>query len=193
MKFIDIIRIISEVKRETIAVVPGSFKPPHAGHADMISKYSKIADDVIVIISAPGKQKRLTKSGKEITPEMAKKIFEIYKKVLGWKNVEFVISNAPSPVKAAYDYVEELKDVDVLLGASDKGGDYKRWMSATKYFAEHNPSVTIIDPQKAAVKAYKEVSASTIRDNVDNPAIIKELLPDKLSDKDIEKIIKIIT
>ena len=193
MKFNEVIKIFSEAKRKTIAVVPGSFKPPHAGHADMIDKYSKKADEVVVIISAPGKQKRLTKSGKEITPQDALKIFEIFKKAYGWKNVKFEISKDASPMTAAYDYVEhELKDVDVLLGASDKGGDYKRWSRAPKYFSEHNPSVTIIDPQKAAVKAYGDVSASTIRNNIDNPDIIKELLPDKLSDKDIDNIINIL-
>ena len=193
MKFYEAIKFFIEDKQKTVAVVPGSFKPPHAGHADMIDKYSKKADEVVVIVSAPGKQKRLTKSGKEITPKDAIKIFEIFKKAFGWKNVKFEISKDASPVKSAYEYIEhDLKDVDVLLGASDKGGDYKRWMSAPKYFAEHNPLVNIIDPQKAAVKAFGEVSASTIRDNIDNPEIIKELLPDKLSDKDIEKIINIL-
>ena len=160
----------------------------------MIKKYSKKADKVIVIISSPGKKKRLTKTGKEITPEMAKKIFEIYNKATGLKNVEFVISKDASPIKSAYEYIEkDLKDVDVLLGASDKGGDWKRWSNAPKYFADHNPSVNIIDPQKAAVKAFKDVSATTIRDNVDNPDIIKELLPSELSEKDINNIIKIIS
>jgi cytidyltransferase-like protein len=193
MKFYEAVKFFVESKKKTIAVVPGSFKPPHAGHASMIDKYSKKADEVVVIVSAPGKQKRLTKSGKEITPQDAIKIFEIFKKAFGWKNVKFEISKEASPIKAAYDFIEhDLKDVDVFLGASDKGGDWKRWMNAPKYFAKSNPSVTIIDPQKAAVKAFGDVSAGTIRDNVDNPDIVKELLPDKLSDSDIEKIINII-
>jgi len=195
MKFFELEKYyMIEDKRKTVAVVPGSFKPPHAGHWDMIKKYSKQADEVFVIISAPGKQKRTTKTGNEITPKTAVKIFEIFNKATGLKNVKFIISDSPSPVKATYDYVEyELKDVDVLLGASDKGGDFKRWMSTPKYFAEHNPSVTIIDPKKAAVKAFKNVSASTIRDNIDNHELIKELLPTELSEKDINKIIEILT
>lgn len=28
------------IKRKTIALVGGSYKPPHAGHLDMVQKYS---------------------------------------------------------------------------------------------------------------------------------------------------------
>lgn len=35
----------------TLAIVPGSFKPPHKGHWDMIMEYARIADKVLVIIS----------------------------------------------------------------------------------------------------------------------------------------------
>lgn len=36
---------------QTIAIVPGSFKPPHKGHWEMILKYCEIADKVIIVIS----------------------------------------------------------------------------------------------------------------------------------------------
>lgn len=42
-----------EVKynNETLAIVPGSFKPPHKGHWEMIMKYVNKVDKVIIIIS----------------------------------------------------------------------------------------------------------------------------------------------
>lgn len=38
-------------KNEVIAIVPGSFKPPHKGHWEMIMEYAKLADKVFVFIS----------------------------------------------------------------------------------------------------------------------------------------------
>ena len=35
----------------TIVIVPGSFKPPHKGHWDMIMEYAIQADKVLVLIS----------------------------------------------------------------------------------------------------------------------------------------------
>jgi cytidyltransferase-like protein len=34
-----------------LALVPGSFKPPHKGHWEMIMEYAKLADKVFVFIS----------------------------------------------------------------------------------------------------------------------------------------------
>lgn len=38
-------------QNETLAVVPGSFKPPHKGHWEMILEYCKLADKVYIFIS----------------------------------------------------------------------------------------------------------------------------------------------
>ena len=81
--------------KPTVAIVPGSFKPPHKGHYEMIRQYSQLAYRVLVLISAPSaKSQRETKDGKIITPEMAKKILEIYTAGLG--NVDIEISPTPS-------------------------------------------------------------------------------------------------
>jgi nicotinamide mononucleotide adenylyltransferase len=40
-----------EFINETIALVPGSFKPPHKGHWEMILEYAKLADKVFIFIS----------------------------------------------------------------------------------------------------------------------------------------------
>lgn len=192
MKFEALCQILTEDYQETIAIVPGSFKPPHRGHLDMVKQYSKRADKVIVIISDP-KKPRLTKTGKAISAEDSKKIFELYIKKAGLRNVNVIVSDSASPMKATYDYVEfKLKNVNVLLGASDKGGDFKRWSSAAKYFITHDIAVNIVDPREAAVKALGDISASTVRDNIDNKKMLVPLLPAELSDKDIDKIMKLI-
>ena len=42
---------VSEFNGITLAIVPGSFRPPHKGHWEMIQKYAKVADKVLIIIS----------------------------------------------------------------------------------------------------------------------------------------------
>lgn len=189
--------LVIQEKTETIALVPGSFKPPHAGHWDMIEKYAKKADRVVVIISQPSsKSIRKTKSGKIITPEMAKEIFEIFKKRSSLKNVSIELSKSPSPVGAAYDMITELEGNNIILGASKKDKDWKRWSYAAPWAAKKELDVNIEDPETSAVEPLKSgstnISASTIRDNIDDLEIIKPMLPKKLKDSDIEAIMTIL-
>lgn len=189
--------------RETIALVGGSFKPFHAGHWDMIEQYSKIADKVIVLISDPQneKSKRKTNLGTVITKDMAKDIFDLYLKRYGLKNVELIDSPDPSPITAAYKYVEEnLHDCNVIFGVSKKGGDWKRYSSAKKYFSEKKPElhIDVLDPQEYAVDPYvtddgEEISATTLRANIDNKDVLKKYLPKKLTDDDINKFMNILS
>lgn len=180
---------------KTIAIVPGAFKPPTAGHLDMIKKYSKLANTVIIIISDPQSSKSLRKTitGKEITPIISRDIFELYLKKYSINNAEIFISNSPSPVTAAFEYAENnLKNVNVIFGSSKKGNDYKRWSSAKKYFSEHNKDINILDPKEYSVDPltgiFGDISATDIRNNVNDIKILKKLLPSKLNDNDIKYI-----
>lgn len=182
--------------KKVIAIVPGSFKPPHKGHLSMVEKYSKIPgmDQVIVLISTPSaKSQRLTVTGKPVTPEVAKQIFELYIKAEGLNNVIVLISDKPSPITAAYAYVEsELDNAIVYLGSSKKLNekgvpDYSRWKTAPKYFAEKKPSVQIIDPEKAAVDVLEGYSASDFRQVINNPEQLKRFLPDSIINKNLTK------
>ena len=58
-------------------LIPGSFRPPHQGHYEMISHYQSLASEVggkvIVLVSNPSKKnERLTGSGQVITPQFVK-------------------------------------------------------------------------------------------------------------------------
>ena len=136
---------------KTVAIVPGAFKPPHNGHLAMVRGYSEIADDVIVLISRPTKSGRALPNGREITAEDSLKIWELL--TSGMSNVEVGISNHASPLTAAYEYVGRdgplLPGTKVILGASTKGGDAKRWTGAEKYIKD---GVELIDPQSTAVE-----------------------------------------
>lgn len=186
--------------KKTIALVGGSFKPPHAGHFDMVEQYAKKADKVIVVISDPKKSIRTTKNGTVITPKMSKAIWDIYVNRYGLGNkVEVKISSQASPIAAIYDYIDNtLKDCNIILGASKKDNDFKRFAKAESYFIkEGRNDINVLDPETTAVEAYtingKPISASEIRDNIDDPEIIKTMLPKKLNSKDIDSIISILS
>lgn len=180
-------------KNADIALVPGSFKPPHKGHYQMVSIYSGMADNVVVLISAPSsKSERKTKLGQVITPEMSKKIFELYTNNL--PNVTVDISPMPSPVGAAYQALETLGGKRVILGASKKDNDWKRWSGAQKWATGKNINVDIMDPHLTAVNVLDKpdgtpYSASNIRNNIDDPDSILTDIPEHVDPVQVQNIL----
>lgn len=182
--------VLSEQNEEIIAMVPGSFKPPHKGHYEMIEHFSNISQKTIVVISDPQSEKsiRRTPSGKQITAQEAREILEIYTRNLS--NVELIVSS--QPVKWVYDYVAEdtTPGQKILLGVSGKGDDANRYLGAQKYA-----------PEGVSVEASVfnsdglDVSASTIRQLLDSPTLgeIDQFLPSHISKQDKEQILQILS
>lgn len=139
---------------KTVAIVPGAFKPPHNGHLAMVREYARKADEVVIIISRPTLNGRYLPNGKEVTPEMSKAIWEIL--VSGEIEPENIIISPShaSPINAAYEYVGEEGPLSpgtrVILGASTKDDDWKRWAGAEKYVKSE---VVLLDPRETAVAA----------------------------------------
>ena len=135
----------------TIAIVPGAFKPPHLGHLSMVKQYADQADEVIVLISSPLKANRCIR-GEPCTARQSMEIWEMLLDDAGLPNVRLEISPKPSPISATYEYVGEEGPLEpgtnVILGASRKGGDFKRWRGAAKYV---KPGVNLHPPEETAV------------------------------------------
>tara|TARA_Y100000593_G_scaffold73554_1_gene135123 strand:- start:1721 stop:3775 length:2055 start_codon:yes stop_codon:yes gene_type:complete len=148
---------------ETVAIVPGAFKPPHMGHVDMVEQYAQGADRVVVLISAPTKSGRKLPNGREITAEDSEKIWNLF--VGSNPKVEVYKSSHASPINAAYEItgkagmrekVAEKMGMDpisagdtIILGASNKGGDAKRWTGAERYVGD---DLNLISPMESAVE-----------------------------------------
>ena len=118
---------------QTIAIVPGAFKPPHRGHLHMVEEYSNRANKVVVMISAPLKNNRSISGGQEITAEHSKKIWEMLAKDLD--NVDIQISPKASPINAAYDFITNgthNPSTSFIVGSSRKGNDYQKVSEAFK-------------------------------------------------------------
>lgn len=191
-------RLLKEMNEEQkYAIVPGSFKPPHKGHYKMIEHYSEVvgpSGNVLVIISKPSaKAQRTTPDGKVISPEIAKKILEIFCKNLS--NVTIEVAET-SPVKTCYDIGERLESGILIFGCSKKDDDIKRFASIKKYIEEKNPNLIVIDPLTTAVDTTAGdngvVSASDFRKAFGNPKEMAQFLPDHLNDGEKEQIIKML-
>lgn len=182
---------------QKVALIPGSFKPPHKGHYAMIEHYSKLVGPtgkVIVFVSKPSaKNARKTKDGKIIEPETVKQILDIFCKNLG--NVEVEVSQV-SPVKSCYDIGERLDSGILIFGCSKKGDDIKRFKQIKQYIESRNPNLIVLDPLTTAVDVTNSgdnaVSATDFREAFDNPKRMMEFLPDHLNDGTKEQIINIL-
>ena len=140
MKFKQLYNLIIEDNNKSdISIFPGSFKPPHKGHWNIIKQLSNITDKVIVLISDPKKQIR-DEEGVIITAEISQQIFNLYKKADNINNVDIIIpkfdndiynkdneliykkgDNIPSPVNAMNEYLQKLNsNYSIIIGNSDK-------------------------------------------------------------------------
>ena len=93
-----------------IALFPGSFRPPHKGHLELIKKALPKYSKVVVLISQPEKHTR-----SDITAEQSKQIFDQYTKGLP---VETRMCNNSSPYVEAADMIKK-GEANVVL-TSDK-------------------------------------------------------------------------
>ena len=118
---------------ETIALYPGGYKPPTKGHYHSFDYILQDADRGVIFI---GKKER-----DGITAEQSKQIWEIYAKYLG-KPVEVIISDV-TPVKSVYDYADNNKDVNIIVGAGDKDDDVKRYAYFEKNIEKY-PLVRVV-------------------------------------------------
>ncbi len=123
---------------QTIALIPGAFKPPHRGHLGMVEEYADKADKVVILISSPLKAGRKLPNGREITAEDSKKIWDTL--VSHLPNVEVEISPHASPITATYEFIGTDGPVepgtDIFLGVCKKGKDVERFNQAEKYIKE---------------------------------------------------------
>jgi len=133
------------------------------GHVDMVEQYSQGADRVIVLISAPTRGGRKLPNGREITAEDSEKIWNLF--IGANPKIEVYKSSYASPISAAYAISGKPQDREkvaeeigmepisagdtIILGASNKGGDAKRWTGARKYVGS---DLQLLDPFQSAVE-----------------------------------------
>ena len=168
--------LMEQNKGETVAILPGKFKPAHRGHLDMIEHYSKIADRVVVLISPKEKD--------GITAKTAEVILNLYLDDANLTNVDVEIPQTASPVRAAMEYGNspEMKGAKIILGASTKGGDAaERFAGNVQKYVE---DAEVLNPLDYAFDPIGEVlSATDFRNALKNDEDIERFLPDTSKDR----------
>lgn len=162
--------LIKEAKGVTV-LLPGGFKPPHAGHLELVMAYYSLPQvSNIVILIGPSARNGITR-------EQSIKIWKMLLKDV--PNVEIKPTEVESPLTAAYKYIETAPKGAYALASSKKGDDYAR---VKKFVQDHSqggkytrPGVSVqelpMDPKPLLYKNRsdefngKGVSASVLRND----------------------------
>jgi cytidyltransferase-like protein len=108
----EIVQELLEASTPIVALYPGKFKPPHQGHFNVVQQASKIADEVVVIMSNVPKD--------EFTPEQSMEVWSLYKDLLP-SNVEIKVATKSSPVSEVFDIIKDKsRDFIVLYGKGER-------------------------------------------------------------------------
>lgn len=160
---------------ETIAVLPGGFKPPTVGHFQALENILQKADKGVVFI---GKSPR-----DGIDQNMAYQIWSIYKPYLS-KPVR-IEKSAVTPVQSTYDLAVEHNNVNLIVGAGAKDQDMARYNSFIKNPEKYpHVNVTKIDIQGGGISGTKVREMIASKD----PAVVDYFVPQQISETDRERI-----
>ena len=129
-------------------------------------------------------EKRKTSTGKEITPEIALEIFNIYAKAynVSEDQIEIKISDSSSPVKDFFSLLKECDKCKVELVTSNKEADASRYES----LFENPPEEARNECSLKVIPVETMISATDIRNNLED--IQRDWFPDNISDEDFEHI-----
>lgn len=122
-------KILLEQDKQTIALFPGAFKPPHKGHIDVVKKLLDKADQVVVLVSP--------KMRDGVSAEESVAVWNLYKKLLDGP-VEIRIASSTSPVGEVYDVVKNNLDTDFIVAFGK--GEESRYVNMAD-----QPNATIFD------------------------------------------------
>ena len=179
----EVINIVDLKSYKTIALVPGGFKPPHAGHLAMIEAFMKRADMVFIIFGSGGSRPRLI-NDVAVTPEVTGKVFELYLQDIGMSNYQFIkvgdkeisrtTSRKATPMSVAYDIMQldTYTNQTVIMGASTKDATrFKGMADAYVPKDEHGlPLINLdVEPYPArSISGIGELKAGKIRHAIEN-------------------------
>lgn len=188
---------VASTGTKTVAVMPGSFKPPHRGHLLMAEHLSNVADEVLIFVSAPKGSKRLLPfSGTEISYEKAIELWRLMLRGASG-NIRIVESSNPSssPIMALAEIMKQpdersaYQDVDFYpeeyskfyLAMSEKERNDPGSMARFGYYEQmENVEITLVpafshDPEYAQAISDIMSNSADIIERISNDIEVKAL------------------
>ena len=169
---------------EKIALLPGGFKPPHAGHYNMAIWLAQNTDAEKVIVKVGAKERD------GITREISLQLWDLFLKNDPNSNSQKIIvvaSNSNSPVQDVYDFVENEapEESTIYLGMGEKDINDARFKNIPK-FAEPRGikfETTLVPPQAGGVSGTKMREFIKNDDKKSFQQYIPEFLTDEQKDR----------
>jgi len=193
-------------RNRLIALVPGAFKPPHAGHFQMVRHYSEMvgADGFVYVLISPLSRGGGKPGQAEVRFDESKKIWDIYIQSAGLNNV--VVYDKPSesnsPVGQVVEYIENKNDNldfaqpgdEIILGCSDKADDkgnpdYMRFGGPGGFQKYAREGVVISDHVAACFRTSEgAISATDFRKALQSGDDISKFIPAGVDQERIKAI-----
>ena len=173
-----------------IALLPGGFKPPHAGHYNMAKYLAKETNADVVVVKVGAKERE------GVTREMSEQLWKLYKESDPDPISDKLLiqpSTSNSPVRDVYDFIEDTAPEGsmVFLGMGKKDDGDSRFSKIGKFAKPRNIQFkTVLVPPQAGGVSGTEMRGF-IRNNQDT--FFFNALPDHMSEKDKQDAWDIVT
>ena len=170
-------------KKKTVAVYAGGFKPPTAGHFEVVQQALEKNPEIEEFIIFIGNKER-----NGISQAEALLIWEIYNNYLPLK-VKIELTSIP-PIKAVYDYSRNnpTKEVLWVIGAREgNDADFNDIKNRTKSISDYPNLELRTTVTKGGVSGTAARNAALT--SLDK---FKKFVPDELSDKETEEVFNLV-
>tara|TARA_R110000824_G_scaffold240883_4_gene429501 strand:+ start:458 stop:3403 length:2946 start_codon:yes stop_codon:yes gene_type:complete len=162
-----------------VALIPGSFKPPHLGHFELAKSYLQDANKVVFLVSDPQKYENIRfielpkyNAKIEVTPDAVKRILDLYINNAKLKNRievwDIWNDGFNNPLGFTHDYLKKIADSGdehkVVLGVSSKDTkDLERFKDMKTAYEKGSSNLELTDSPREPLGA---ISATDFRNAV---------------------------
>jgi len=162
-KYADLIREKNRVEKNKnrIALIPGSFKPPHKGHLQMFEHYAATCDKVYVIV---GNNPRKCSEGREYTIQQTQQVLREFLKHRSLGNVVFVADDHPhkKTISILNDPSVVTPGSVVLIGSSNKGDDHGKGA----YMYADRGDIKLLNTEETNYSMKENLSSTDLREYI---------------------------
>jgi hypothetical protein len=185
-------QVLTEKEGKKVALLPGGFKPPHAGHYGLARQLAADSDiDEVVVIIGKNPRESEVEPKVTVTAEQSKRLWDIYTR--GDENIKVRIQQGKTPVADVYDLIADKNSFSegdtVVLGKSDKDVGDKRYARAQSWAEMNNPGVNV-EEMVFPVFGGKDMGGTALRNMISASQKDKMIskLPDHITDNEKEQI-----